>query len=249
MELTGKTILVTGGSRGIGRAIALHLAKAGADIIVNYVRDERAADETCRQIHDLGVSAEAVAADVGDERDVQAMFARIRERHPRLDTIVHNAAIGRFKPFLRVRPSQWDMAFRTNAHSLLLLARAALGLLPEPGGRIVAISSLGSHRYVPFYGAVGISKAALENMVRYLAVELAPRGIRVNAVSGGMIESETLRAFPHYEALRDAIVQRTPANRLGTPQDIAGVVYFLCTDRADWIFGQTLIADGGFSLL
>jgi enoyl-[acyl-carrier protein] reductase III len=140
------------------------------------------------------------------------------------------------------------MAFRTNAQALLLLAREALGWLAEPGGRIVALSSLGSHRYVPFYGAVGISKAALENVVRYLAVELAPRGIAVNAVSGGMIEGETLRAFPQYEAIRDAVLQRTPANRLGTAEDLADVVLFLLGNRARWIYGQTLIADGGFSL-
>jgi len=249
MELTGKTVLVTGGSRGIGRAIALRLVDDGADIIINYLRNERAADETCAEIRARGGRAEAIAADVGDPDDVRKMFARIRERRTPLDILVHNAAIGRFQPLLRVRPSQWDMSFRTNAHALLLLTREALGLLPEPGGRIVALSSLGSHRYVPFYGAVGISKAALENVVRYLAVELAPRGIAVNAVSGGMIDSDTLRGFPQYEVLRDTIVQRTPANRLGTPEELADVVHFLCSERARWIYGQTLIADGGFSLV
>jgi enoyl-[acyl-carrier protein] reductase III len=249
MELTGKTVLVTGGSRGIGRAIALRMADDGAELIVNYLRNERAAYETCAEIRARGGTADAIAADVGDPDDVRRMFARIRERHARLDILVHNAAIGRFQPLLRVRPSQWEMSFRTNAHALLLLAREALGLLPEPGGRIVALSSLGSHRYVPFYGAVGISKAALENVVRYLAVELAPRGIAVNAVSGGMIDSDTLRGFPQYEVLRDTIVQRTPANRLGTPEELADVVHFLCSERARWIYGQTLIADGGFSLV
>ena len=249
MELTGKTVLVTGGSRGIGRAIALRLVDDGADIIINYLRNERAADETCAEIRARGGRAEAIAADVGDPDDVRKMFARIRERRTPLDILVHNAAIGRFQPLLRVRPSQWDMSFRTNAHALLLLTREALGLLPEPGGRIVALSSLGSHRYVPFYGAVGISKAALENVVRYLAVELASRGIAVNAVSGGMIDSDTLRGFPQYEVLRDTIVQRTPANRLGTPEELADVVHFLCSERARWIYGQTLIADGGFSLV
>src|SRR6185295_13567715 len=239
----------TGASRGIGRAIAFRLADDGAEVIVNYLRNERAARETCAEIRARGGTAEEIAADVGDPDDVRRMFARIRESHSRLDIVIHNAAIGRFQPLLRVRPSQWDMSFRTNAHALLLLAREALGLLPEPGGRIVALSSLGSHRYVPFYGAVGISKAALENVVRYLAVELAPRGIAVNAVSGGMIDSDTMRGFPQYEALRDTIVQRTPANRLGTPEELADVVHFLCSERARWIYGQTLIADGGFSLV
>ncbi|HUE30420.1 MAG TPA: SDR family oxidoreductase [Verrucomicrobiae bacterium] len=248
MDLSGKTVLVTGGSRGIGRAIALALADQGAEVIINYLRHEEAAQETCALVRARGGAAEAVAADVGDPRDVRRLFDWIRARRSRLDILVHNAAIGRFKPLLRVRPAQWEMAFRTNAHALLLLAREALGLLAEPGGRIVALSSLGSHRYVPFYGAVGVSKAALENVVRYLAVELAPRGIAVNAVSGGMIDSETLRAFPQYEMIRDAVVQRTPANRLGTPEELADVVLFLCSERARWICGQTIIADGGFSL-
>ena len=249
MELGGKTALVTGASRGIGRAIALRLADAGARLVLNYLRNEQAALETCAEIRARGGTAEAIAADVGDPEDVHRMFDRIRAGGSGLDIVVHNAAIGRFKPLLRVRPAQWDMALRTNAHALLLLAREALGLLPEPGGRIVALSSLGSHRYVPFYGAVGISKAALENVVRYLAVELAPRGIRVNAVAGGMIDSSTLRGFPQYETMRDAIVQRTPANRLGMPEDLADVVLFLCSERSSWIYGQTLIADGGFSLV
>lgn len=248
-SLTGETVLVTGGGRGIGRAIALRLAEAGAAVIVNYLRNGDAARQTCADIAARGGVAEAIAADVGAPKDVRALFEAIRARWARLDAVVHNAAIGRFQPVLAVRPLDWDLAFRTNAHALLLLAREALGLLPEPGGRIVALSSLGSGRYVPFYGAIGPSKAALESVMRGLAVELAPRGIRVNAVSAGMIESETLRQFPESDALRAAIVQRTPANRLGTPEEIADIVLFLCSAGSRWITGQTLVADGGFSLL
>jgi len=248
-ELSGKIALITGGSRGIGRAIALRLAASGAAIIVNYLRNEAAACETCEQIGALGGRADAVAADVGDPGAVRTLFEQVGARHARLDILVHGAAMGRFQPVLGVRPIDWELAMRTNAHALLLLARQALPLLAQPGGCIVALSSLGSERYVPFYGALGPSKAALECLVRYLAVELAPRGVRVNGVSGGMIEGETLRRFPEHEALRQAIVQRTPANRLGTPEEIADVVAFLCGERSSWIYGQTLIADGGFSLL
>jgi enoyl-[acyl-carrier protein] reductase III len=248
-EFAGKTALVTGGSRGIGRAITLRLAEAGASVLVNYVQNERAAQATCEEVRARGGSARPMQADVGDPKAVRALFEKIRADEICLDALVHNAAVGRFKPLLRVRAVQWDMAFRTNAQALLLLAREALGTLREPGGSIVALSSLGSHRYVPFYGAIGISKAAVENLVRYLAVELAPRGLRVNAVSGGMIDGETFRAFPQHEVLRDAVVGRTPAGRLGAPEDLADVVLFLCSSRAGWIYGQTLIADGGFSLL
>jgi enoyl-[acyl-carrier protein] reductase III len=163
--------------------------------------------------------------------------------------MVHSAAMGRFQPFLEVRPIDWDLAFRVNAHALLLLAREALGLLREPGGSIVALSSLGSQRYVPFYGAIGASKAALESVVRSLAVELSPRGQRVNAVSAGFVDGTTLRSFPQFEVLRDGAIQRTPGNRLGTEDEIAAVVAFLCSEASTWINGQTLIVDGGLSLL
>ena len=250
MGLSGESVLVTGGARNIGRAIALAVARAGAaTVIVNHLRNTEAAAETCAQIQALGVSAEAITADVGNPREVQALFKSIRSRHSRLGAIVHAAAMGRFQTLLEARPAEWDLALRTNAHSLLLIVREALELLAQPGGRIVALSSLGSQRYVPFYGAIGPSKAALESVVRGLAVELSPRGIGVNAVAGGMIESETLRRFPQHEALREAIVQRTPLGRLGTAEELADVVIFLCTDAARWISGQTIVADGGFGLL
>lgn len=157
--------------------------------------------------------------------------------------------MGRLQPLLRVRAPQWNLALRTNAYELVAVAREGLGLLREPGARIVALSSVGSQRYVPFYGAIGISKAVLENVVRYPAVELAPRGIRVNAVSAGMIESSALHQFPHSQALRDGVVQRTPANRLATPEEIAESVLFLRSERSSWIYGQTIVVDGGFSPL
>lgn len=248
-ELAGRTVLVTGGGRGIGRAVSMRLAAAGADVIVNYLRDERSARETCEAIEAGGRSAESIAADVGDPTAVRAMFDGIRTRHTRLDALVHSAALGRLQPLLQVRPVEWNVALRTNAQALLLLTREALGLLPEPGGRIVALSSVGSQRYVPFYGAIGASKAALESLVRSLAVELAPRGIRVNAVSAGPIDTETLNRFPQSEALRQAMVERTPASRIGTAAEVAEVVAFLASDRSSWIFGQTLIADGGLTLL
>lgn len=245
----GRTVLVTGGGRGIGRAITWRFADEGADVIINYLRNESEARVTAKGVEERGSRGHLVATDVGNPDAVRAMFRCFAAEGRTIDAIIHNAAIGRFKPLLRVRPSQWDMSFRTNAQALLLLAREGLNSLIQPGGCIVALSSLGSQRYVPFYGAVGITKAAVENLVRYLAVELAPRGIRVNAVSGGMIESETLTAFPQYETMCQGILDRTPAQRLGTPCDLADVVLFLCSAQSRWIYGQTVVADGGFSLL
>jgi enoyl-[acyl-carrier protein] reductase III len=246
-QLADQTVLVTGGGRGIGRAIVLRLAEAGARVIVNYCRSETEAHETCAHVRALGGVAKAVAADVGNPRSVRSMCEQIRVWGWRLDAVVHNAAVGRFQPLLEARPADWDIALRTNAHALLLVTREVLDLL-EPGARVVAVSSLGSHRYVPFYGAIGPSKAALESVVRTLAVELAPRGIRVNAASGGLIDGPTLRCFPAHELVREAALQRTPAGRLGTCEELADVVLFLCSEQSRWMYGQVVIADGGFGL-
>jgi enoyl-[acyl-carrier protein] reductase III len=199
-------------------------------------------------VRELGGSEDALAAEVGDPRDVRSLIDWVRAHGSELDAVVHSAALGRFQPFLDVRPAEWDIAFRTNARALLLLAREATALLRAAGGAIVALSSVGSQRYAPFYGAIGPSKAALEAVVRYLAVELAPRGVRVNAVCGGMIEGETLKRLPQQEVLEQAVLQRTPASRLGKPEEIAEAVMFLLSARASWIYGQTLVVDGGFSL-
>lgn len=248
MDLTTKRVLVTGGGRGIGRAISLRMAAAGAHVLVNYVRNAAAAEQTCAEIVAAGGRADAFAADVGDPRGVRRLFDAIRARDWQVDALVHNAAIGRFKPLLRVRPAQWDLAFRTNAQSLLLLVREGLPTFTQPGAAVVALSSLGSHRYVPHYGAIGASKAALESVVRTLAYELAPRGVRVNAVSGGLVESAWLRGLPDHDKLCDEVCRRTPLARLGTGEDLADVVLFLVSPLARWVCGQTVVADGGFSL-
>jgi enoyl-[acyl-carrier protein] reductase III len=248
VELTGATALVTGGSRGIGRAVTLRLVELGAAVFVNYRSDDAAAEEVCALARARGGHVDAIRADVGDPSAVRAAFRLLRARVSRLDAIVHAAALGRFQPLLDVRPAEWDVALRTNAAALLHVVRNALGLLAEPGGRIVAVSSLGSMRYVPFYGAIGASKAALESVVRSLAVELAPRGVHVNAVSAGLVEGATQRRFPQHDAIRELVVQRTPAGRLATPEEVADVIVFLCSARARWICGQTIVADGGLSL-
>jgi NAD(P)-dependent dehydrogenase (short-subunit alcohol dehydrogenase family) len=248
MDFDGKHVVVTGGGRGIGRAISLALARAGATVTINYVRNADAARATCADIVRAGGSAEAVAADVGDPDGVRRLFDAVRAHGHVVDGLVHNAAIGRFKPLVRVRPCQWDLAFRTNAQALLLMVREALSLFAPAGASIVALSSLGSHRYVPHYGAVGASKAALESIVRTLAYELGPRGIRVNAVSGGLVDSEWMRALPRSDELYAEVRRRTPLGRLGEPADLADVVLFLMSPKARWVCGQTVVADGGFSL-
>src|SRR5882762_4593296 len=231
--LAGKKALVTGGSRGIGRAIVLKLAQHGADVVINNLRNAAAAEEVKALAEKEGVRAHIIQADVGRPKAIQAMFQEVGERLGGLDILVHNAALGTFKPLMDIEVFHWNISLDVNARALLLCTQEAARMM-EPGrGRIIALSSIGSHRYTPQYGAIGISKAAMEATIRYLAVELAPRGIRVNGVSGGPVDTDALRLHPQYDRLKQEGVARTPAGRLGTPEDLASVVLFLASEGSD----------------
>jgi enoyl-[acyl-carrier protein] reductase III len=243
--------LVTGSGRGIGKAIALHLARQGSDIVVNYFRNRAPAEETAAQIRQMGRRALLIKADVGNLDDLNRLFDEIEREWGGLDIFVHNAASGYNRPVLQQKPKGWDWTMNINARALLFAAQRATPLMQKRGGgHIIAISSPGAKRVLPEYVVVGASKAALEALVRYLAVELAPQGIRVNAVSPGMVETDAIR---HFSTLQETdLVQRytaaTPAGRLTTPEDVAGVVAFLCSPAADMIRGQTITVDGGYLL-
>jgi enoyl-[acyl-carrier protein] reductase III len=249
-ELAGKLALITGGGRGIGRAIALELARSGADVLINYVRHPEAAAETASAAKALGVRAEALKGNVADESHIERMFSEIAEKYGYLDILINNSASGVNKPLTELTPHHWDWTLNVNARGAWLCARAALPLMQaRGGGAVVSISSLGASRVMRDYFLVGVSKAALEAVTRYLAVELAPQQIRVNAVSGGLVETDALKAFPWGPSVIDQTKNRTPAGRMVEPEDIARVVAFLCTEDAAMIRGQTIIVDGGFSLL
>jgi enoyl-[acyl-carrier protein] reductase III len=234
-------VFVSGGSRGIGRAIALRLARDGAKrVAIGYFRSDRAAEETAEALRALGAEPTLVRGNVTSERVLEEVTAL-----GPLDVLVHNAASGVSRPALESETKHWDWTLNTNARALLQLAQAAAPQMPE-GSSIVAISSLGSQRVLDNYTLVGTSKAALEALVRYLAVELAPR-IRVNAVSGGVVDTDALDAFPNREAML-AAGAANPAGKMVEPEDMAGAVAFLCSPDATMIRGQTLIVDGGFSL-
>ena len=243
MSFDGKSVLVTGGSRGIGREIALRFAEEGAaKVAIGYLRNDRAAEETAEELRTRGAEPVLVRGNVASER----VAREVAELGP-LDVLVHNAATGVIRPALETEDKHWDWTLTANARALLSLTRATAPSMPE-GSSIVAISSLGAQRVLENYVLVGTSKAALEAVVRYLGVELAPGGIRVNAVSGGVVETGALEHFPNRQEMLTAGRERTPAGRMVEASDIADAVLFLASPRASMIVGQTLVVDGGFSL-
>lgn len=248
MSVSGGIVLVTGGSRGIGRAISLRLAaERPQHIAIAYALDHDSARRAVAEIESLGVAASAIRCDVGQLESLESLFGTIAERHGRLDVFVSNAARTAFRGATEITPRTWSRVMDLNARAFLVGAQNAARLMTN-GGSIIALSSLGSRYFAPGYIALGAAKAAIESMVRYLAVELAPQNINVNAVCGGLIETDTVKMHPDYEHLRDTVVAKTPAGRIGTPDDLAGIVAFLCSPAAGWIRGQTIVADGGFTL-
>jgi enoyl-[acyl-carrier protein] reductase III len=243
MTFAGAAVLVTGGSRGIGKAIALRFASLGASrVAIGYLRSDAAAEETAEELRALGAEPVLVRGNVSSQR----VHDEVAALGP-LDVLVHNAATGVIRPALETEDKHWDWTLGANARALLALARVAAPHM-QAGSSIVGISSLGSQRVLENYTLVGTSKAALEALVRYLAVELAPRGIRVNAVSAGVVDTGALEHFPNREAMLE-LGARNPVGRLVTPEDVATAVTFLCSPEAEMVRGQTLVVDGGYSLL
>ena len=245
--LAGRVALVTGAARGIGRAVALKLASAGCDVVANYYNSHDEAEAVCAEVRGMGRRAVAVKASVGLPESVDELFVELKKHFDRVDIVVSNAASGVLRPTLEMTLKHWRWCMETNAFALNLLAQRAVPMMPS-GGRIVAMSSLGALRAMPHYGFIGASKAALESLVRSLAQELGPRGIRVNAVSAGVVDTDALQHFPNREELLASFAQRTPAGPVLTPQDVAGAVYLLCLPEAGMINGHTLFVDGGFAI-
>jgi enoyl-[acyl-carrier protein] reductase III len=212
-------------------------------IAIGYLRNDKAAEEAAGELRALGAEPVLVRGNVTSER----VLEQVADLGP-LDALVHNAATGVIRSALETEPKHWEWTMNANARALLDLTRAAAPSMPA-GSSIVGISSLGSTRVLENYVLVGTSKAALEAIVRYLAVELAPRGIRVNAVSAGVVETDALEFFPNREDMVEHAVRRTPAGRLVEPEDVASAVAYLCSPDAEMVRGHILIVDGGFSLL
>lgn len=248
--MMNKVALVTGSSRGIGKKTAIRLAQAGYDIVINYVRNKTAAEETAKEIEQIGRKALVVRAHVGDLEKVKAMFQKIDEEFGRLDIFINNAASGVLRPAMEVEEKHWDWTMNINSKALLFCAQEAAKLMEKnDGGKIVSISSIGSIRVLENYTLVGVSKAALEALTRYLAVELAAKNIVVNAVSGGAVDTEALEHFPNREELLEDAKRNTPAGKMVEMEDLVHAIMFLISEEASMIRGQTIIVDGGRSLL
>lgn len=235
-------VLITGASRGIGRAIAEKLAGPGVRVVVNYLQNEGAAEQTAALVRARGGEPLLVQGNVRSEKDLKVLAKAL----PSVDVLVHNAAVGALKPFGKMRTSHWDLTLESSLRPFWLLTK--LAPLAD-GASVIGISSMGSQRFIPGYAAMGAAKGGLEALTRQLAVELAPRGIRVNTVCGGLIETDSLNYLPEGAQMAEVARAHTPLGRLGNPEDIAGVVHLLVQPEARWVTGQVVVADGGLSLL
>ena len=245
----GKVALVTGGSRGIGRACVLKFAELGADVVVNYSRSADDAEATARAAGELGVRALPIQADMGDRDAVLGLFAKVADEFDRLDVLVNSAARGLERPrgALDSLPKHLKHTLDVNLFGPWFCVQEAAKLMAE-GGAIVNLLSPGAQRYLPRYAPVAVSKGALASLTTYLAVELAPRGIRVNGVSAGLVEgSDGVRAMP--KELIERYRQAVPSGRLASPEEVAEAVAFLCSDAASMIVGHVILVDGGYSLI
>jgi len=244
----GKVALITGASRGIGKALALRLAARGTQVVVNYKQNEELARETVTEIERLGSAGMAVRADLESLEEIEAMFDQVQERFGRLDFFVSNASASNFHHFMDLKPHHLERTFNLNVRAFVVGTQRAVRLMPD-GGRVVVLSSYGSIRSFPTYANLGSAKAALETWARYMAVELAPRGVNVNAVNGGIIETDSSSYF--YATGRvpslETVLPKIPKRRMGSAAEVAECVLFLLSPGAEYVTGTTLVVDGGLT--
>ncbi len=247
----GKTALITGSGRGIGSAIAIYFAELGADIVINYIHNQQPAEKTAEKISLIGRKVIVVRANIGKKEGLEKLFSEAKSKFGKLDFNISNAASGFNRPAMEQKESGWEHTINVNAKAFLFGSQLAAKMMESTeGGKIIAITSPGADRVLPDYVAVGASKAALNALVRYLAVELAPKNIAVNGIAPGLVETSALDhfAFMDDKNILSQAVRNTPAGRLVTPRDIAEVAAFLCSPSAHMIRGQIITVDGGFTL-
>jgi enoyl-[acyl-carrier protein] reductase III len=240
--------LISGGTRGIGRAVTVRLAADGFNpLFINYLQNDAEAEKTRNLVESNGTECILLKANLASADEIDTMFQTITGETNELKAFIHSAALNTFKPLSSVKLNQWDLTLNINTRSFLYCAQKCISCMSEESS-IVAISSLGSQKVIPNYGAMGPAKSALESVVKYLAVELAESHIRVNAVSGGIIQTDSIYQFPDVSEWLEEAIRHTPARKIGKPEDIANAVSFLCSESACFIYGEILVVDGGLSL-
>ncbi len=251
---TAPVALVTGSTRGIGRATALELARRGYDIVVHYRREAELAQSAAKEIENLGRRALVVQGDLSDVEVPARIGAAVGETFGHLDVLVANAAASAFKPLMELEARHLDLTFRTVVHSFFLLSQQAVPLMEGRAGTIIAISGIDTMRVIHNHGLLGAAKSAQEQLVRYLAVELAPHDIAVNALLPGYVDTDSYRIYGEtsypggVEPMKAAAEAATPAGRVATPGEMAEIIAFLCTPAGRWLRGQVIVADGGITL-
>lgn len=251
--MSNRTLVISGGTRGIGKAIAYEYAENGVDVALTYNSNEEEAQNICKDLHDkFGVKAKFYKLNILEPTEYKDLFLKIDEDFDRVDYFVSNAIIsgravvGGFGPFMRLKPKGLNNIWTATVTAFVMGAQEAAKRMEKVGGgSIISLSSTGNLVYTENYSGHGSNKAAVETMVRYAAAELGEKGIRVNAVSGGPIDTDALKAFPNYQEMKDAVAKLSPVGRMGEAGDLAGIAYFLSTEKASWITGQTFIVDGG----
>jgi len=247
-SLAGASVLVTGGTRGLGGAISLRLARAGATVVANYARNDEAAQALESRARTEGLALEVLRADLTLAKGLGLVKERMEQSGGGTVSIVHCAATGVHRPFEQLTAKHLDWTMSLNARAFFELVQALLPKLGE-GSAVVAMSSAGAVRAVPAYTAVGTSKGALEAMARHLAVELAPRGVRVNVLSPGSVETDAWDAFPDREQRLAEALRRSPRGRLVSPDEVACAAQFLCSAASQGVIGHTLVVDGGMRIV
>ncbi|MFB5189648.1 SDR family oxidoreductase [Alicyclobacillus fastidiosus] len=249
--LEGKKAFITGSGRGIGRATAIAMARQGADIVVHYRRDAEQAEQTVQAVRELGREALLVKAELESQEEINAAFDVIEQEWGSLDIFVASAAASAFKPIEQLKDYHLDKTYRVVIHSTVFAAQRCIGLMAGKNGRIITMSSMGSTFTLPRYATLGSAKAALESMTRYLASELGPKGITVNALNPGVVDTESAKFYggANNDQYNADVIAHTPLGRLGTTEDVADAAVFLASDLSRFITGQVIRVDGGLTLL
>ena len=247
MTTDNRAVLVTGGGRGIGRAVALELGARGWDVGIVYLRNDAAAESVAEAIRGTGRRCTTYCANLAKADECADVVQRFANDSQSITALVHAAGLGSLSPALATRPARWQLAWDTHVGALLSLVSAAQPHFSEGGASVLAFTSLGASNVMPGYASIAAAKGALESLVKYLAAELLSCGVNVNAIRGGPIDTDSLRSFSTFDALEAESVRRAPG-RLGRPEDIAPIAAFLLEPGSRWINGQVITADGGFSL-